>query len=200
MPAPTAAAVPAHFFRRKAICFFLRRDGGLGVGTSGKPVTFIQLLRHQRCSLRARCQRGGTDCAQGEFEKIPTFHDVVLLVFKARDATEISVRPHERALKRAFRLNDFVACGFPMWMKSEAISTRESRHAVPSSIQSLLSLRQLLTSNSDGGASSGGANDGDGGASPNIGGDANPNGVRGTSRDGVHGPSRARVPTALLQA
>lgn len=200
MPAPTAAAVPAHFFRRKAICFFLRGDGWLGAGIGRKSVIFIQRLRHQRCSLRARCKRSGTDCTQGEFEKIPTFHDVVLLVFKARDATEVSVRPHERALNRAFRLNDLVACGFPMLMKSEAISTRESTHAVASSIQSLLSLRQLLTSNSDAGASSGGANGGGGGASPNIGGGANPNGVRGTSRDGVHGPSRDRVPTAPLQA
>ena len=61
-PATVAATAPAHFFGGETIDFIARGDGGLGIRIDGELCIFVQRLRHQRCGLRARNERGRTGC------------------------------------------------------------------------------------------------------------------------------------------
>jgi hypothetical protein len=98
------AAAPAHFFRREAIGLFVRRDGGLGIRTSGQFGVVGERRRHQRGGLHARCKRdaaGGK--SKGEFQKVAAFHYISSSVCWVR-RKRVSMRRDERAVNCAFSL------------------------------------------------------------------------------------------------
>ena len=71
------AAAPAHFFRREAIDLLARRDGRLGIRTSGQFGVVGERRLHQRRGLRARCKRDAArGKSKGEFQKVAAFHHI----------------------------------------------------------------------------------------------------------------------------
>jgi hypothetical protein len=72
-----AAAAPAHFFGLEAIDFIARGDGGMGIILIGELTVRDQRLRRQGGCLRGGGERH-TGCrkSKGEFQKVPTFHDI----------------------------------------------------------------------------------------------------------------------------
>ena len=75
VPVAMVVAMPAHFFRLDAIDVVLRDDGGLSGRARGRQRLWRD--RRQRCSLRG-CGKRRTGCnkTKGEFQEVPTFHEV----------------------------------------------------------------------------------------------------------------------------
>jgi hypothetical protein len=70
---------PTYFLRLQAIDFVAGRDGGMGVCIIGESA-FGQRMRRQGGCLRAgrERRRSGRE-SKGEFQKVPAFHDNLLL-------------------------------------------------------------------------------------------------------------------------
>jgi hypothetical protein len=67
-------------FRLQAINFLARRDGGMRIRVNGKRAISCQRLRHQGRRLYAgRKRRRAGRKSKGEFQKVPTLHDNLLL-------------------------------------------------------------------------------------------------------------------------
>jgi hypothetical protein len=80
MTAVAPVTAPTHFLRLQAIDFIARCDGGMGFRIVGELSAFGQRMRHQGCRLRAgrECGCSGRE-SNGEFQKVPAFHDNLLL-------------------------------------------------------------------------------------------------------------------------
>jgi hypothetical protein len=84
VPAPVTAVAPVpaptYFLRLQAIDFIARRDGGMGFRIGGKLSASDQRMRRQGYCLRAGRERRRSGCkSKGEFQKVPAFHDILLL-------------------------------------------------------------------------------------------------------------------------
>jgi len=79
-PAPMAVMPvmsPPHFFGLEAIDLIARGHGGMGIFIGGKLSALTERLRQKRRGLRARGKSGGSGRkSNGEFQKIPAFHDI----------------------------------------------------------------------------------------------------------------------------
>jgi hypothetical protein len=78
----TVAPVPAptYFLRLQAIDFVARRNGGMGIRIGGKLSASGQRLRRQgSCARAGRERRRSGGVSKGEFQKVPAFHDHLLL-------------------------------------------------------------------------------------------------------------------------
>jgi hypothetical protein len=71
---------PAHLLRLQTIDFVARGDRGMGILIGGELAASCQRLRHQGrrlCAGRERRRSGRK--SKGEFQKVPAFHDNLLL-------------------------------------------------------------------------------------------------------------------------
>jgi hypothetical protein len=100
-----ASAAPPHLFGREAVRLILAGNGGTRILVGGRQMSaFGKRLWQQRCSLRARGQRGTTrNKSKGKFQKVAAFHDNSLSSWLASDARRVLAGRDERALNWAFR-------------------------------------------------------------------------------------------------
>ena len=71
---------PANLLRLQAIDFVARRDGGMSFRVARELSAIGQRIRRQGCGLHAgRKRRCSGRESKGEFQKVPAFHDILLL-------------------------------------------------------------------------------------------------------------------------